>query len=290
VCQTRLSNLDFGLEFLPPFGAKLFEYFQTSMTEIEEHFSTLWICDHFQFKESPWYEGWTALSYIAGRFPNFKYGNLVLSAGYRNPAMLGKMAATLQDLTNGNFVLGLGAGWHEEEYLSYGYSFPSAKERVDRLEEAVKLIKDLWSKSPSSYSGKYYRTEDAYCVPKPKTRIPILIAGEGERILKITAREADAWNGVGPVTRYEAILRRLWHNCDLIGRKQSEIALTCLLPLDFRMSPPGDPNRSEISTPEDAVNEIQRLTDLKVSHVQTRFQDVETFKLFCKNVAPSFSS
>jgi alkanesulfonate monooxygenase SsuD/methylene tetrahydromethanopterin reductase-like flavin-dependent oxidoreductase (luciferase family) len=284
-----MTSIDFGLEFLPPFGMDLFEYFQTSISEVEKHFSTLWICDHFQFQQLPWYEGWTALTYLAGKYNQFNYGNLVMCTGYRNPAMLGKMASTLQALTKGHFILGLGAGWHEEEYLSYGYGFPSPGERVGRLEESVELIRKLWEEVPANYSRKYYRLVNSFCLPKAD-KIPILIAGGGERILRITARLADAWNGIGPSENFRTRRDYLEKQCTKIGREFSEIRMTCLLPMNFVQDRTESVDiRGAIgSQPDQAINEIQKLIDLGVSHIQARFQDAESFEIFCKKVAPAF--
>jgi alkanesulfonate monooxygenase SsuD/methylene tetrahydromethanopterin reductase-like flavin-dependent oxidoreductase (luciferase family) len=285
-----MTSLGFGLDFLPPYGMNLFDYFQKSIREIEKHFSTLWICDHFQFQQLPWYEGWTALTYLAGRYPEFNYGNLVLCAGYRNPAMLGKMASTLQSLTNGHFILGLGAGWHEEEYLSYGYGFPPKGERVARLEESVKVIRKLWNDLPANYSGKYYHLANAFCVPKAKNEIPILIAGGGQRMLRITARLADAWNGIAPAENFRVRRDYLEKECAKIKRDFGEIKLTCVLPVNFdqnalesieKVGPP-------LPNVDQTIVEIQKLIDLGVSHIQVRFQDVGSFETFCDKVAPAF--
>src|SRR5579859_1833146 len=116
--------MDFGLELQPP-RSEWFEYNVKNLDSLQKYFSTLWICDHFQFAgEMPWFEGWTSLTYLAAKFPQFKFGNLVLSASYRNPAMLAKMATTFQYLSGGRLILGIGAGWQKEEYEAYGFDFP----------------------------------------------------------------------------------------------------------------------------------------------------------------------
>src|SRR5438477_13015772 len=136
--------------------------------------------------DRPVREGWTLLTYLAGAFPRFRYGHLVLAQSYRNPALLAKMAATLQHLSDGRFILGLGAGWHEEEYRSYGYPYPSGGTRVAQLAEAIELIRAMWTDSPASYRGVHYQIESAYCEPRPDPPIPILVGTNGPKALAVT--------------------------------------------------------------------------------------------------------
>src|SRR5947209_4279865 len=123
---------------------------------IAGHFDSAWVIDHLQDGAQPMLEGWTTLTAFAVRHPQFRFGHLVICQSFRNPALLAKMAATLQFLTGGRYILGLGAGWHEPEYRSYNYEFPSAGARVDQLEEAVRIIKALWSEKQATVEGQYY--------------------------------------------------------------------------------------------------------------------------------------
>src|SRR5206468_10686043 len=111
--------------------------------------------DHLQFGDRPTAEGWTALTYLAATFPRFRYGHLVLSQSYRNPALLAKMSATLHELTGGRFILGIGAGWHDEEYRAYGYEYPGGGVRVAQLAEAIEVIRALWTQAPATHHGTY---------------------------------------------------------------------------------------------------------------------------------------
>jgi len=110
-------------------------------------------------------------------------GSIVLCNNFRNPALVAKMSANLQNLCDGRFILGIGAGWKRDEYYSYGYEFPPAKIRIEILGEAVQIIKAMWREGRATFKGKYYRVEDAVCMPKPDPIPPLMIGGEGKSIL-----------------------------------------------------------------------------------------------------------
>src|SRR5437868_11966641 len=115
------------------------------------HFDTVWVEDHFQWDNRPVLEAMTTLVYLAGRHEKLKFGNIVLGQSYRSPALIAKMAANLQLMTGGRFILGIGAGWKEDEYRAYGYPYPPAGERIDQLEEAVQIIRAMWAQSPANF-------------------------------------------------------------------------------------------------------------------------------------------
>lgn len=162
------------------------------------HFDSLWVCDHFygfERRTDPFLEGWTTLTWLAARFPNVLLSHHVLGLGYRNPALTAKMAATLQTLSGGRFVLGIGAGWREEEYHAYGYDFPKASVRIAQLDEAVQLMRLMWTEAAPSFSGKHFQIKEAYAPPRPEPTPPILIGGSGEQLmLPLVGRQADWWN------------------------------------------------------------------------------------------------
>jgi len=127
---------DFGLQGTPGGSAGTAEWvaqMQGVLDPLPPVFSTVWISDHLQQDEEPWPEGWTRLAYLAAAAPRFRFGHLVLSQSYRNPGLLGAMAATLQQLSGGRFILGLGAGWLEEEYRAFNFGYPSGGARVAQL-------------------------------------------------------------------------------------------------------------------------------------------------------------
>ncbi len=194
-----------------------------------------WLYDHFypiygEHQESC-FEGWTALSYLAGRTQRLRLGLLVSANPYRHPAVLANMAATFDVVSGGRLNLGLGAGWHEAEANAYGIPLPPLKERFDRLEESCELIHRMLTQSVSDYDGRYYQLQHAYCEPKPiqKPRPPIIIGGKGEkRTLKIAARWADDWNFPGGTPEEFAHKIKVLHeHCADIDRDPSEIMISC---------------------------------------------------------------
>jgi alkanesulfonate monooxygenase SsuD/methylene tetrahydromethanopterin reductase-like flavin-dependent oxidoreductase (luciferase family) len=129
------------------------------------------------------------------RYPDKLCGHEVLCNSFRNPAHLAKMTATLQALSGGRLVLGIGAGWNEEEYRAYGWPFLPARLRIAQLGEAIELIRTMWTDAPAHYEGEHYRIREAYCEPRPRPLPPIMVGGHGERyLLRLVARHADWWN------------------------------------------------------------------------------------------------
>jgi alkanesulfonate monooxygenase SsuD/methylene tetrahydromethanopterin reductase-like flavin-dependent oxidoreductase (luciferase family) len=168
--------------------------------------SSAWVSDHLMKEDSDILEGRTAIAVLAGEFPRYVFGNLVLGQSYRNPGLLGKMAATFQYLTDGRLILGIGAGWQGDEYLAYGFPFPSAGTRIERLGEAIDVLRALWTQSPASYEDRHYQLHDAYCEPRPQPAIPILVGGYRPKLMRLTAAKADVWHWDGPVERYKRLV------------------------------------------------------------------------------------
>jgi F420-dependent oxidoreductase-like protein len=171
-------------------------------------FDSAWAYDHLipitGDKEGPALEGWTLLAALAARTERIKIGLLVTGNTYRHPALLAKAATTVDHISGGRLVLGLGAGWFEYEHEAYGFPFYTAKERAERLGEALEVITRLWTEDHPSFDGRYYDLVDAPFEPKPVQRPhpPILIGGQGEKwIMPLVGRYANEWNvplGVGP--------------------------------------------------------------------------------------------
>src|SRR5919108_991930 len=201
-------------------------------------FDSFWVMDHFhqiQFvgrPEEPMLEGWTIISMLAGITSKIKLGTLVTGIIYRYPSVLAKVAATLDVLSKGRLFMGIGAGWNEEESLAYGISFTSNQERMLRLEEAIQIIRKMWTEEPyASFNGKYYQIHNAYCNPKPiqKPSPPILVGGSGERkTLKIVAKYADACNLFGSPETVKRKLNILKEHCKSVGRDYDSILKTTL--------------------------------------------------------------
>ncbi len=192
---------------------------QKSLDLVAEHFDSAWFTDHLQFGASPVLEGWTALTYLAAQNPRLRFGHAVLAQSFRNPALLAKMAATFQYMSSGRLILGLGAGWHEEEYKAYGYDFPAAGTRVAELEETLQIIKALWRDKQATVEGKHYRVVAAYCEPKPDPLPTIMIGGGQPRMLRLIARHADWWNvSMTPIERYREQVQECERACADVGR------------------------------------------------------------------------
>jgi alkanesulfonate monooxygenase SsuD/methylene tetrahydromethanopterin reductase-like flavin-dependent oxidoreductase (luciferase family) len=163
------------------------------------HFDSLWIADHFfgfDARTDPFMEAWTTLSWLAGRYENVTLCHHVLGHGYRPPALTAKMAATLQVLSGGRFVLGIGAGWRASEYQAYGYDFPVPKVRFAQLEEVITICRLMWTQDEPSFEGKHFKIDGAAAPPLPDPVPRICIGASGEQIgLPMVGRLADMWNG-----------------------------------------------------------------------------------------------
>lgn len=163
------------------------------------HFDSLWIADHFygfDAKTDPFLEAWTTLTWLAARYDNVTLCHHVLGHGYRPPALTAKMAATLQTLSGGRFVLGIGAGWRQPEYEAYGYDFPSAKVRFAQLEEVITICRLMWTQDEPSFTGTHFSIDGASAPPLPDPVPRVCIGASGEQIgLPMVGRLADMWNG-----------------------------------------------------------------------------------------------
>lgn len=268
---------------------------RASIEALTSGFTTLWVEDHLQWERIDTFECLTTLSYLAGSYPQFKVGTLVLSQSYRNPALLAKMMATLQALSNGHVILGLGAGWKEDEYLSYNYPFPSTKTRMEQLEEAAQILRAMWTAlQPVTFEGKHYAIRNAYCIPQPSPPVPLLIGGGGEqRTLALVACYADWWNfNSCPVEEYSRKLSILKQHCKNVGRDFSEITLTYLSTMSVSEDPAKvqrNPSKHFIAgNAEEVTQELQRFRDIGVSHFIFRFLDQETLEHFVARVVPNF--
>ena len=207
--------------------------------ETIEALDTGWLFDHFypifpDASEGPCFEGWTALSYLAGRTERLRLGLLVTGNPYRHPAVLANMAASFDVFSGGRLELGLGAGWNEEESSAYGIELLPIGQRMDQFEEACEVIHRLLTEEKVSFAGRHYQLEDARCEPKPvqAPRPPFVIGGQGEkRTLRIAARWADEWNlpmGAPYLTpeQFAHKVEVLHGHCADVGRDPAEITLS----------------------------------------------------------------
>jgi probable F420-dependent oxidoreductase len=157
---------------------------------------SVWVCDHFlsggpEMPPEGIHEGWTVLAALAATTGRVELGQLVMCVSFRHPALLAKMAVTADDVSGGRLVLGVGAGWYDAEYAAFGYP---TDHRVDRFAEALRVIGPLLRGERVTLAGRYHELRDAVLLPPPARPIPILVAGNGPRMLRLTARHADAWN------------------------------------------------------------------------------------------------
>src|SRR6059058_4991277 len=199
-------------------------------------YDSIWLFDHFHTVPVPsqevTFECWTSTAALARDTKRVRVGQMVTCNGYRNPALLAKMASTVDTLSHGRLDLGIGAGWYEHEFLAYGYDFPDGPTRLRQLREAVQVILAMWTQDEAVFEGKYYSVRGAINQPKgvQKPHIPLLIGGGGEKVtLKIVAEYGDACN-IGHLDNegLEHKFNVLEKHCDELGRDYNTIKRTVL--------------------------------------------------------------
>src|SRR5262245_19222091 len=194
-------------------------------------FHSAWVCDHVYGVPAPnlpIFEAWTELAAVAAITSRVELGTLVTPPFFRNPAILAKQIATLDHVSGGRAIAGLGAGWFEAEFRGTGSAFPKLDERMRALEETALILRALWSEERVRFAGRHFQVADAFCEPKPLRRTPILIGGAGEKVLlRIAAQHADIWNNLavyqGQLGAKVEVLRR---RCDEVKRDVGEIRIS----------------------------------------------------------------
>ena len=189
--------------------------------------------------DSPMLEGYTTLAYLAAHTSSVELQLLVTGVTYRHPGLLGKVVSTLDVLSGGRAVLGLGAGWYEREHAAYGVPFPPLKERFERLEETLQIVAQMWGPDDGPYAGRHYQLAETICSPQPLRRVPVMVGGGGEKkTLRLVAKYADACNlFAGPRSPADAVaakLEVLRGHCEREGTDYDRIAKSVLWagPLD----------------------------------------------------------
>jgi F420-dependent oxidoreductase-like protein len=291
-------------------------------------FDAVWAPDHLMLgRDHAEYECWTLLSTIAGITDDVNVGSLVLCNDYRNPALVAKMAATLDVVSEGRLELGLGAGWHEPEYDAYGWEYRDGFERLMRLDEGIRLLKRMWAAGSdgASFHGDHYQIEDAPCAPAPvqDPHPPILVGGQGEQVtLKLVAKHADVWNTDvfnGDVETLAHKIDVIEDHCETVGRDPDEIEyswdghvictrdeakldrlLDLVLPIQFEEEYQDQPDIETeedareyfvMGTPEECVEAIEERIDVGVTKFQgwfIDFPDHDGMELFADEVMPAF--
>src|SRR3989440_7987172 len=196
-------------------------------------FHSIWLYDHFHTVPTPTqevtFECWTSTAALARDTKRVRIGQIVTCNSYRHPALLAKMASTVDVLSHGRLTVGLGAGWYEHEYRAYGYEYPDAPTRLRQLHEAVQVIVAMWTQEEAVFEGKYYQVRGAINQPKgaQNPHIPLLIGGGGEKVtLKLVAQYADACNVGGDLPTIQHKFAILKQHCQSVGRDYESIHRT----------------------------------------------------------------
>jgi probable F420-dependent oxidoreductase len=240
-------------------------------------FDSIWVTDHFIQRSpdgtrGPW-ECWSLLSALAAITERVEIGTLVLCTGFRNPAMLAKMADTVEEISDGRLILGLGAGWSEPEYLAFGYPFDH---RVDRFEEAIQIITSLLRTGHADFDGTYYQANDCELVPRgPRADGPPIIVGTtSPRMMRLTAKYADGWNVWfkeidNKVDNLVELMKKLDEACFDVGRDPSTLERSAAVKVEV-----SEHVRSTMSTepikgsPEEIAAALRAYADVGLSHIQ----------------------
>ena len=254
--------------------------------------ASLWVMDHF-FQIPPvgpaeldMLEGYSALSYLAGVTKRVTLGTMVTGVTYRHPGVLLKTVSTLDVLSRGRAILGIGAAWFEREHRGLGVAFPALHERFERLEEALQIAHQMWTGKVGTYQGKHYQLAESLCVPAPlaKPHPPILIGGMGEqKTLRLVAQYADACNlfthaGVALVKHKLEVLRR---HCDALKRDYARIEKTSLATLTLT---------DDVQSIEAAIATCRELASAGIQHAIFNMPNVQSVKpvaLLARKVLPA---
>ena len=273
----------------------------------------LWQLPFVGEREEPFFDCYSVLPAIARETESMELSALVTSPHYRNPAMLGRILTSLDHVSGGRAVLGIGAGWFEEEYDAYGYDFPDISTRVSQFVDAVRLIEAMWTEeSPVTYRGEHYEIEDCILEPKPvqEPRPDVLVGGGGEQLtLKAVADVADRWNvpGVSP-DEFARKCDVLADHCETFGTDYDAIEKTVFQPAVIRETSeaaheayeefqretdageptPREDYRGLVGTPAEVSEEIDRFEERGAEMVMVRAErdDPETLEYLLEDVVP----
>lgn len=224
--------MEFGVQIEPQFGYTFDEVSAITDVALKNGFSTIWFSDHFMLdKESTdriLLDPWLLMTALTQHNSKVHVGSMVFCQSYRNPALTAKMAATLDVLSKGRLKFGIGAGWKEIEYNAYGYPFPSAKTRIQQMNETIQIIRGIWTNERFTFQGEHYQVGDVIAYPKPvQTPMPIWVGAQNgkEFMLRATAKYGDGINiaWMSTPTELEERFSRLAKLCKKYNRDTSEI-------------------------------------------------------------------
>ncbi|MCS4537604.1 MAG: LLM class F420-dependent oxidoreductase [Thaumarchaeota archaeon] len=290
-------------------------------------FDSFYVMDHLMQissvnpPEDPILEGWMTIAALAVVTQKMKLSTMVTCNTFRNPALLAKMAASVDNISNGRLILAIGAGWYELEHKAYGIHLGTMRERFQRLMETLQIVKKMWTEDKATFEGKYYRIKNAICNPKPiqKPHPMIMVGGDGEKVtLKIVAQYANACNvfGGADLERVSTKLSALKQHCKDVGRDYNSIFKTGLARViigknessvkeKIKKWVPQKPTagatgvttledrlkRFVIGTPEQCAETFRKIFATGLDYVVVNFPDshnLETVKLFGEGVLPKF--
>ncbi|WP_374025870.1 LLM class F420-dependent oxidoreductase [Mycobacterium sp. HNNTM2301] len=222
------------IDFLPGQPEKLASTLAATVKAAEDGGVDMFtLADHFFQMETfgsatdPFLEGYTSMGYLAALTERITLSMMVTGVTYRYPGVLAKIVTTLDVLSGGRSMFGIGAAWYDREHHALGISYPPLKDRFEMLEETLEICLQMWSEDDGAYHGKHYQLAETICQPQPIRRPPILIGGTGEKkTLRLVAQYADVWNGTCSLDELPHKLDVLRRHCDTVGRDFSEIRLT----------------------------------------------------------------
>jgi F420-dependent oxidoreductase-like protein len=291
--------LDFGLQFAsftwpggpPDLGPRLAALARTAE---DVGFTSVWVMDHFvqipqigrQWDEM--LDAWTTLGFLAGHTTTATLGTLVTGVTYRNPAHLAKIAATLDVLSGGRAVCGIGAAWFEGEHKAYGFDFPPVARRFQLLEDTLRLLPVMWGPGAPRFEGDVLTVPEAICYPRPlQDPIPILVGGAGERkTLRLVATYADACNFVGDVDNVRHKLAVLHQHCADVDRDPASIRVTHLDSITLAAGTDHGRTNTVAGTVEDHVGRFRELAEAGVRTAIVRFSDPDLTSATLEAFAP----
>ncbi|MGI9145473.1 MAG: TIGR03560 family F420-dependent LLM class oxidoreductase [Chloroflexota bacterium] len=282
----------------------------------ESSLDSLWLYDHFLYEggyaghpiPEPVMECFTTLGAIAAITRRIRLGQLVLGVPYRNPAMAMKMATSLDLISHGRSILGLGAGWHKREYEAYGWgTFEEIPVRMRRFEEAIRAMLTLWTDRPANFEGSFYRLDHVEDLPPPiqKPHPPILIGGSGPQVtLRLVAQYAQFCNVSGEPEAVAKLFEALHAHCDRLGRVYAEVTRSVFTTVlvgrdDAEVAAKRErlgkflPQRSIVGTPEQVIDAFAAYARAGCQYVIFRtpeWVDVEPVQLFAERVMPALAS
>ena len=286
--------------------------------EIEQHgYESAWVYDHFHTvpepTQEPTLEAWTVMAGLAAATENIRLGQMCTCNSYRPPSYMAKVASTVDVMSGGRLEFAIGAGWYEHEYLAYGYPFPSGGTRIAQLNEAVQIIKRMWTEDTPNFEGEHFKIAGAINQPKPLQRPhpPLWIAGGGEKkTLRVVAEHADYSNFIADPETFAHKSRILEEHCDAIGRDFSTIGRTAIfhtlvgandsevaakvtrVAADWGVAEERVRNSLVCGTVEPVVERLGELKNLGCVHVQVFFPDSawgDGLARFAADVIPALS-